>query len=627
MGVEGQDVEEMLNELAARAARAYVQLDELATRTRRYIHEAIKGIVRTFAPDEHAHAQLLKFGETCTKLLSRAHAQARERLEKVVDSLERGDVSVVRRGKTLRVVPRGRAWFVAAHYKDCWLFRLPIRGVSGRTSFPDLLRLPSEKLLMLQAGWRASDECNNSGRPAMGTTQPWQILAWAATRYGLLRIWIDSVYLNKRGSTLGWTVRAESWEQRWSEKERARALAEQHPLGFLTLYLGDGCKHPDTLKIAVGNDEEIKPRRLVPEIIAAAYECGYGRLLDAIQCEKWQALKKLAPKQNPVYASFNSRVFWLCYSETSIHLQARTVLKSEEEARELAQELAAQGVHARINRWGEYWVVGLCGREIAKLAERYKEWRRALRELAEKKNIRARGPVTRKLLKLVARASLPRSSRASFDSHVFRLCYTKYKLLARAHAKSEEEARKCVQELIKRGIRARVQRVGEYWAVELSASEIAKLAEQSEEWRQALRELAERGLRAKGPVTYKLLKLAGVPASYPFRSLPVNLNNFQFRLYPSLRARASFKSREDAEKCLQELVAQGISAHTYRKLGDKYWAVELCNREVLKLAERYEEWRRALRELTEKNNIQPRGPVTRRILELAENPPLPPQNL
>ena len=92
----------------------------------------------------------------------------------------------------------------------------------------------------------------------------------------------------------------------------------------------------------MGNNEEIKPKWLIPEIIAAAYEC--GKLLDIIRCEKWLALKKLTPKRDPVYASFDSSVFWLHFSERAGQLQARTVLKSEEQARKCAQALSAQGV-------------------------------------------------------------------------------------------------------------------------------------------------------------------------------------------------------------------------------------------------------------------------------------------
>jgi len=57
------------------------------------------------------------------------------------------------------------------------------------------------------------------------------------------------------------------------------------------VYLGDGKTHPDSLLISIGNGEERKPKKLVVEIVQKAYESGYGKLLDALNCRKWEALK------------------------------------------------------------------------------------------------------------------------------------------------------------------------------------------------------------------------------------------------------------------------------------------------------------------------------------------------
>jgi hypothetical protein len=43
---------------------------------------------------------------------------------------------------------------------------------------------------------------------------------------------------------------------------------------------------------------------------------------------------------------------------------------------------------------------------------------------------------------------------------------------------------------------------------------------------------------------------------------------------------------------------------------------------VVKLAEKYSQWREAIKKLVAMHDIKPRGPITRRLLELAENPPL-----
>ena len=76
---------------------------------------------------------------------------------------------------------------------------IPIRGASALARFPDLLKLPRERLELFQLGWRASDEGRHKRHPYMGTTQPWQVFAWAAARYRELRIRIASANLTREG--------------------------------------------------------------------------------------------------------------------------------------------------------------------------------------------------------------------------------------------------------------------------------------------------------------------------------------------------------------------------------------------------------------------------------------------
>ena len=103
--------------------------------------------------------------------------------------------------------------------------RIVIRGVSASTRFPDLLKLLQEKLKLLQLGWRASDESEMKDRPVMGTTQPWQVFAWAATRYGELYIRVDSTNLTREGVSVSMRIIARSWRQRWSKDEAIDLVA------------------------------------------------------------------------------------------------------------------------------------------------------------------------------------------------------------------------------------------------------------------------------------------------------------------------------------------------------------------------------------------------------------------
>lgn len=84
-------------------------------------------------------------------------------------------------------------------------------------------------------------------------------------------------------------------------------------------------------------------------------------------------------------------------------------------------------------------------------------------------------------------------------------------------------------------------------------------------------------------------------------------------------ARRACKSEEEVKRCTEELEKRGIEANVYR--WRPYWCVEITGRGILKLAEQSEEWRKALKECIEKKGAPTRGPVSRKLLELAESPP------
>jgi hypothetical protein len=411
--------EAMLRELQERASKALAELAEHFSEVERYFNDTINTIAREFELTEKEISNLFKFKETTLQLLNQAREQARTRLAELVTALENGTVTVERGGKkTYRVRPSTAEWFVSAWLPprdSSWRFMLPIHGVKGEAVFPDVVKWSPADLTYAQAGWRASDESYNWGKPIMGTTHPWQVLAWSVTRYGRIRASVVALHINKQRSSIEWRLIAKDWVQQWrdpSGKRLAREIAKRAPLGLLTLYLGDGHKHRDTFAVSIGSDDEYYKRRtVVPGIIEKAYETGYGKLLDVIRCDKWLALKNLTPKRDPVYAPLNGHVFWLCYYHPKDILFARTVAESGEEAREYVQLLAALGAQANVYKWqGSYWAIHLKGRDVLRLAELSPEWRRALRELAEKRKIEPRGPVTRKLLELAESPPLPQQN-------------------------------------------------------------------------------------------------------------------------------------------------------------------------------------------------------------------------
>ncbi|MCC6005647.1 MAG: hypothetical protein LM590_15015 [Thermofilum sp.] len=407
----------MLAELRWRAERACNLLSELFSWEARYFSEKAELVIRELDLPQAKASMLLDFAEKAVECLDKAHPQAESKLQKLLAALEKNSVKVEPSPygkKTLHVTPMNEGWHVNASRTHEWMFSLPIHGVSKDTSFPDILRLNSEELYYLQAGWRASDEGEDKGAPEMATTQAWQVIAWAAVRHGSLWIYLKALNLNKGRLSIKWCIKAKSWEQQWPTREGkklAQQAAKQHPLALLTWYLGDGERHKYDLRYAVGNSEEHLPKELAQQIVQAAYQTSYGKLLDLLGSEKWEALKQLLPKQHPVYAAFQGYTFWLtyhAYHEGRRILQAFSLFKDPSEAEKLAKALADIGIEARISTHkNRYRRLRLSGHGILRLAENSPEWRSALKRLAQRHNLQPKTPMLRRLLELAENPPQP----------------------------------------------------------------------------------------------------------------------------------------------------------------------------------------------------------------------------
>jgi hypothetical protein len=174
------------------------------------------------------------------QLLLKAWMQTKEKLTTLYKAVAEDTYRV--EGKRL-YAPYG-TWMYVRGYSTSLMLRIPIHGITAKTRFPDLLKLPQEKLELLQLGWRASDESEMVGRPAIGTTQPWQMFAWTAVRYGELYTYVASINLTREGVSVSVYLRSNSWTQKW-DKDGAVDLVVNHfrcgewaPL--LTMWLGDG---------------------------------------------------------------------------------------------------------------------------------------------------------------------------------------------------------------------------------------------------------------------------------------------------------------------------------------------------------------------------------------------------
>jgi len=172
-----------------------------------YVDYVVKEIMKTFPLSEEEKRQLLDFRDALKRLLREAWMQAKEKLMTLYKAVVEGTYGL--EGNKL-YAPDGTWMYVRVGLTP----HITIRGVTAKTRFPDLLKLPHERLELLQLGWRASDEGSVKIRPVMTTTQPWQVFAWAAARYGTLYIYIDSVNLTREGVRVSIRVIARSWRQR-----------------------------------------------------------------------------------------------------------------------------------------------------------------------------------------------------------------------------------------------------------------------------------------------------------------------------------------------------------------------------------------------------------------------------
>jgi hypothetical protein len=202
-----------------------------------YVNYVVKEIASKFRLSAKEEDQLKDFGRRLNKLLEQAERQAKAKLTSIYRAIMEDAYRI--EGNKL-YAPDGTWMYVRGDFAP----RIIFHGVNNSARFPDLLKLPRERLELLQLGWRASDEGKMRDQPYMGTTQPWQVFAWAAVRYGELYTYVASTILTREGTGLEIRIKAKSWGQRWSKDEAVDLVASHLRRGewapLLTMWLGDG---------------------------------------------------------------------------------------------------------------------------------------------------------------------------------------------------------------------------------------------------------------------------------------------------------------------------------------------------------------------------------------------------
>jgi len=302
---EPPTLEEVLEEVSTRGV-SRGPVDWVFPAWMLYVEYAAQRITEAFQLTEEERRQLLDFRDTMKQLLREAWVQTMERLTTLYKAVAEGTYRV--EGKRL-YAPNDWVYVGKTFY-------IHINGISTSTRFPDVLKLPEEKIELFQIGWRASDETEAKMRPSMSTSQPWQVFAWAVVRNGTLYIRVDTVNLTREGVSVVIRMIARSWRERWSKDEAVTLVLNHFKHGewtpLFTMWLGDGeannnatlrgkyvviaSKEPKKIGKPIGRYEAVSGTEAFAKLRDAAGV--YGTLLDALKSHKWNYIKMLADNPN-----------------------------------------------------------------------------------------------------------------------------------------------------------------------------------------------------------------------------------------------------------------------------------------------------------------------------------------
>ncbi len=370
-----------------------------------YVEYAVQKIAETFQLSEE-RGQLLHFRDTLKRLLLEAQRQAKAKLTALYKAVVEGTYRL--EGNKL-YAPDGTWMYARVGLTP----HIPICGVSASARFPDVLKLPHERPELFQLGWRASDEGEHKRHPYMGTTQPWQVFAWAAARYGELYACVLSTNLTHEGISIEVYIKAKSWRQRWSKDEAISLVADYLRRGewtpMLTMWLGDGkarwrnilqskyellvaTKEPWRLGIRKGAYEALVAtgKEALVKIREAAG--AYGELLDLLKAHKWIYIKlatedgfRAALKQKSSITVEGVVMHLRLVSGRGGSLLAEHYTRTLGKAFTVADKLKAAGLRPHIVKSGPNYVVYIATADLLRLAEEDEAVRRAVAQyLAEK---------------------------------------------------------------------------------------------------------------------------------------------------------------------------------------------------------------------------------------------------
>jgi len=199
-----------------------------------YIEDKTRKIAETFPLAEEEKRALLGFGDIMKNLLQRAYEQAKAKLTSIYNAVDGGNYRL----EEGRLYAPDGAWMYVGKEPH-----IVIEGIDAAAYFPDILKLPREKLELFQLGWEVHEEEGGDGHPTYSTADPSLFLAWAAVRFGELHVAVTKALLLEDGVAVEVKATARSWKKRWTKKKAEKLVEKYRKRGvwepFLTKQLGE----------------------------------------------------------------------------------------------------------------------------------------------------------------------------------------------------------------------------------------------------------------------------------------------------------------------------------------------------------------------------------------------------
>jgi hypothetical protein len=193
-----------------------------------YIEDKMRKIAEAFPLAEEEKRALLGFGDIMKNLLQRAREQAKAKLASIYDAVDDGSYRL----EEGRLYAPDGAWMYVGEEPH-----IVIEGADAVAHFPDILKLPREKLELFQLGWEVHEEEGGDDHPAYTTADPSLFLAWAAVRFGELHVAVTRALLLEDGVAVEVKATARSWKKRWTKKKAEKLVEKYRKRGVLEPFL------------------------------------------------------------------------------------------------------------------------------------------------------------------------------------------------------------------------------------------------------------------------------------------------------------------------------------------------------------------------------------------------------